>query len=141
MDRHRLGVLYREVVAVRLSLRNVFLPDLAFYRADRRGRLRANHIEGAPDLVVEALSPSTAERDTGPKFAAYEEHGVTEYWVLDPVTLAHRFYRRRGEILVEYAERAARIESQVVSGFFVLREWLDPISPPALREALARVEQ
>ena len=84
VDWHRLGALYREVVAVRLSSRNVFEPDLAFYRTERLGQIRDNHIEGAPDLVVEALSPSTAERDTGPKFAAYEEHGVTEYWIPGP---------------------------------------------------------
>ena len=140
VDRHRLGFLYREVVAVRLSSRNVFEPDLAFYRAERVGHLRDNHIEGAPDLVVEALSPRTAERDTGPKFAAYEEHGVTEYWILDPATLAHRFYRRRGEILMEYGGGASRIESQAVPGFFVLRDWLDPDSHPAVADALAQIE-
>ena len=70
VERHRLGVLYREVVAVRLSSRGVFMPDLALCRADRPGRLRENHIDGAPDLVVEASSPRTATRDTGPKFAA-----------------------------------------------------------------------
>ena len=141
VERHRLGVLYREVVAVRLTSRDVFLPDLAFYRTERAEQLHENHIEGAPDLVVEALSPSTAYRDTGVKFAAYEQHGVREYWVLDPATLAHRFYRRDGEILVEYAEEEARIESQVVAGFFVLRQWLDPSSPPPLAESLALIEE
>ena len=143
VERNRLGLVFREVVAVRLSSRNVFEPDLAFYRTERLGQIRDNHIEGAPDLVVEALSPSTAERDTGPKFAAYEEHGVTEYWILDPASLAslaHRFYRRQGEILIEYGEEAARIESQAVPGFFVRREWLDPDSHPALADALARIE-
>ena len=53
IDRHRLGFLYREVVAVRLSSRNVFLPDLAFYRSERKGQVRETYVEGAPDLVVE----------------------------------------------------------------------------------------
>ncbi len=140
VERHGLGLLFREVVAVRLSSRDVFLPDLAFYRAERADRLRDNYIAGAPDLVVEAPRPRTATRDTGPKFAAYEQHGVSEYWVLDPVTLAHRFYRRDGESLVEYAAGAAQIESQVVSGFFLLREWLDPDNPPSLARSLARIE-
>ena len=140
VERHQLGVLYREVVAVRLSSRDVFLPDLAFYGADRESRVRESHIEGAPDLVVEALSPSTAERDTGPKFAAYEQHGVSEYWVLDPATLAHRFYRHDGEILIEYGVDASRIESEVVAGFFVLREWLDRRNLPSLATSLARIE-
>lgn len=137
IDRHRLGFLYREAVAVRLSTRNVFLPDLAFYRADRRRQIRDTHIEGAPDLVVEVLSPRTADRDVGPKFAEYEQHGVEEYWVLDPATLAHRFYRRQRELLVEYAAGAERIESRVVTGFFVRREWLDPGNLPSISATLA----
>lgn len=140
VDRRRLGELFREEVAVRLSSRNVFQPDLAFYRTERRGQIRDNHVEGAPDLVVEVLSPGTADRGIGPKFAEYEQHGVTEYWVLDPATLAHRFYRRDGELLVEYAEQGARIESRVVPGFFVLREWLDPARTPPISESLARIE-
>ena len=140
IDRRRLGFLYREVVAVRLSSRNVFLPDLAFYRADRQGLIRDNHVEGAPDLVVEVLSPRTADRDVGPKFAEYEQHGVIEYWILDPETLAHRFYRRDGELLVEYAADESRIESQVVPGFFVVREWLDPRRLPQITESLALIE-
>ena len=141
VDRHRLGRLYREVVAVRLSSRNVFQPDLAFYRAARQGLIRDNHVEGAPDLVVEVLSPRTADRDIGPKFAEYEQHGVIEYWILDPETLAHRCYRRDGELLVEYAQEEARIESQVVPGFFVMREWLGPARLPQITESLAQIEQ
>ena len=140
VDRHRLGELFREEVAVRLSSRNVFQPDLAFYGAARQSLVRANHVEGAPDLAVEVLSPRTADRDIGPKFAEYEQHGVIEYWILDPETLAHRFYRRDGELLIEYAEQGSRIESQVVTGFFVLREWLDPERLPPLAESLATIE-
>ncbi len=139
IDRHELGRLYREVVAVRLSGRNVFLPDLSFYRSSRIEAVKSTHLEGAPDLVVEALSPRTAERDVGPKFAEYEQHGVEEYWVLDPETLAHRFYRRDGEELVEYASGEARIASEVVPGFFVLRSWLDPGALPKLDTALAEL--
>ena len=140
VDRHRLGELFREEVAVRLSSRNVFQPDLAFYRADRNNQVRENHVEGAPDLVVEVLSPRTADRDIGPKFAEYEQHGAIEYWVLDPETLAHRFYRRGGELLVEYADGASKIESRVVPGFFVMRDWLDPERTPLITESLARIE-
>ena len=140
VDRHRLGELFREVVAVRLDRRNVFLPDLAFYRAERRSAFRRNHIEVAPDLVVEALSRRTADRDTGPKFAAYQRHGVMEYWLLDPQTLVHRFYRRAGDELVEYAAGEPKIESRAVPGFFVMRDWLDPERLPPLTESLAVIE-
>ncbi|MEI8095064.1 MAG: Uma2 family endonuclease [Spirochaetales bacterium] len=40
---------------------------------------------GAPDLVVEILSPSTSRKDLHEKYALYERSGVREYWVIDPV--------------------------------------------------------
>jgi len=39
---------------------------------------------GAPDLIVEILSPSTSARDLNEKFHLYEKSGVKEYWVIDP---------------------------------------------------------
>ncbi len=140
IDRHELGMLYREVVAVRLSGRNVFLPDLAFYRAGREQAIQPTHLAGAPDLVVEVLSPRTADRDIGPKFAEYEQHGVREYWVLDPETLAHRFYRLDNEELVEYADGADTIDSAVVAGFFLRRDWLDPERLPRIEDAQRIIE-
>ncbi|MFP4408459.1 MAG: Uma2 family endonuclease [Spirochaetaceae bacterium] len=137
---NRLGALYREVVAVRLSGRNVFLPDLAFYRTGREDVIRPTHIVAAPDLVVEVLSPRTADRDIGPKFAEYEQHGVREYWILDPETLAHRFYHLIGEELVEYADGSNTIDSTVVTGFFLNRSWLDPADLPRIDDALGIIE-
>jgi Uma2 family endonuclease len=137
----RLDEVHREVIAVRLSSRNVFLPDLACFTAEQVGRLAESHAPFAPALVVEALSPWSADRDVGPKFAAYEEHGVQEYWVLDPDTRAHRFYRRQGEELVEFAVGEPLIRAQAIPGFWVRREWLNadplPAAAPCLEEVLA----
>lgn len=131
-----LGRVYREVVAVRLSSRNVYLPDLAFFNVEQVARLADTHAPFAPAFVTEVLSPWTADRDTGPKFAAYEEHGVQEYWILDPDRLAHRFYRREGELLVEFAAGADRIEASTVPGFWVRRRWLDPQQLPRVADCL-----
>jgi Uma2 family endonuclease len=141
VERKKLGEVHREVVAVRLSTRNVFLPDLAYFTPEQIGRLAESHAPFAPALVVEALSPWSADRDVGPKFAAYEEHGVQEYWILDPDTRAHRFYHRQGEELVEFAAAEAVIRAHVIPGFWVRREWLnaDPLPEvaPCLEEVLA----
>ena len=139
LERRQLGELFREVVAVRLSSRNVFLPDLAYFTNEQVARLTPTHAPFAPTLVVEALSPWTDERDTGPKFAAYEEHGVQEYWILDPETLAHRFYRREGELLVEFAAGEPVIRAQSLPGFWVRRAWLDPAALPAVGRCLEEI--
>jgi Uma2 family endonuclease len=60
-------------------------PDLLFVRAENRGILQGV-IHGAPDLVVEVLSPSTAEIDRGIKRDLYARHGISEYWLVDPAS-------------------------------------------------------
>jgi Uma2 family endonuclease len=139
IERRNLGQLFREVVAVRLSSRNVFLPDLAFFTNEQVARLAATHAPFAPTLVVEALSPNTAELDVGPKFAAYEEHGVKEYWVLDPQTQAHRFYRREGELLVEFAHGEEIIRAATIEGFWIKRSWLNSDDLPEVAGCLEEI--
>jgi Uma2 family endonuclease len=58
-------------------------PDLVFVRRERLGILRERGIEGAPDLVVEVASPSTAKRDRTLKRDRYIHFGVPEYWIVD----------------------------------------------------------
>jgi len=139
IDLRCLGKLYRGVVAVRLGARNVFLPDLAFFTRGQLPRRTATFASEVPALAVEALSDWSAERDVGPKFAEYERAWVLEYWVLDPATVVHRFYRREGELLVEFAAGEAVIRSLVLDGFEMERTWLDPERLPKIAEALAKV--
>jgi Uma2 family endonuclease len=139
VERKRLGEVHREVVAVRLSTRNVFMPDLCFFTNEQVARLAPAHAPFAPTLVVEALSPWSADRDVGPKFAAYEEHGVQEYWVLDPDQLAHRFYSRQGDLLVEFATGEEIIRAQTIPGFWLQRSWLNPDQPPEVSRCLGEL--
>ena len=60
-------------------------PDLIFVGKDHRNKLLARSIvNGAPDLVIEILSPSTARMDRKVKLLLYAQHGVSEYWIVDP---------------------------------------------------------
>ena len=61
---------------------NVVRPDI-FIVCDEKKLTRRGCV-GAPDLVIEILSPSTGKKDKTEKFNLYQEHGVKEYWVVDP---------------------------------------------------------
>jgi len=139
IEHEDLGELHREAVAIRLSVRELFMPDLTFFTKAQAARLAPIHAPFAPTFVLEALSPATAHNDTGRKFAAYELHGVQEYWILDPEKLDHRFYRREGDMLGEFAVDAEQINSASIAGFWIKRAWLNPGKIPAVSVCLAEI--
>jgi len=139
VEHEDLGEVHRENVAVRLSIRDTFMPDLAYFSKQQAARLLDTHAHFPPAFIVEALSPRTAQNDTGRKFAAYELHGVQEYWILDPEQLQHRFYCRVGDMLGEIGAGMERIESASVPGFWVKRVWLNPARLPPVSKCLADI--
>jgi len=64
-----------------LTEKDHFVPD-AMVVCDPN-KIKYNGVHGAPDLVVEVLSPSTAKRDKTYKKQVYEQCGVQEYWIVD----------------------------------------------------------
>jgi Uma2 family endonuclease len=81
-----IGLLYAAPFGVVIDGRSGVQPDLVFVSNEHREILTSDGIEGAPDLVVEILSPSTRSRDLGIKLRRYEAAGVPHYWILDPRT-------------------------------------------------------
>ena len=79
-----LGELFIAPFDVILSRFNVVQPDLIFVSSARAHIITEDNIRGAPDLVVEILSPSTQRRDRIVKRNLYARHGVGEYWLIDP---------------------------------------------------------
>ena len=70
-------------VDVVLTRNTVVQPDLIVL-CNRAKIINGKNIQGAPDLVVEMLSPSTAAKDKREKFRAYERAGVPQYLIVDP---------------------------------------------------------
>jgi Uma2 family endonuclease len=98
LQRAGVGRVWMEV-AVTLDDQNVLVPDLVFVRAERGDIVQPHAIVGAPDLVVEVLSPSTERRDQQEKSRIYARAGVPTLWIVDPdddrvdvYRLRHRVY-------------------------------------------------
>jgi Uma2 family endonuclease len=94
LDTHPGGEVLFAPVAVLLSEFNIFEPDLLYVSEARLRLLTENNLQGAPDLVVEILSPRTRSRDTHLKRDVYERTGVQEYWIVDPDRNVVDVYRR-----------------------------------------------
>jgi Uma2 family endonuclease len=74
---------FSDGVDVHLDENNVVIPDAMI--VCNKDIIKSDGIYGAPDLVAEVISPSTAKRDKGVKKDLYEKHGVKEYWIVSPI--------------------------------------------------------
>ena len=78
------GKLYHAPIDVYFDEANILQPDILWVAENSQCFIGDKRLEGAPDLIVEILSPSTARRDKNKKFLLYEKYGVREYWLVDP---------------------------------------------------------
>jgi Uma2 family endonuclease len=92
-----------DVVLGKPGEEQVVQPDILFVSKTRRGIIHEDEVRGAPDLVIEILSPSTEEKDRVFKRRLYAKYGVTEYWIVNPdartievLALGQRGYERAG---------------------------------------------
>ena len=100
IDEHGLGEFFFAPCDVVLSDTDVVQPDLLFVSREREHLLSSGeNVQGAPELVVEILSPATADRDRGYKRELYGRHGVTEYWLVDPIAETVSIHRQREGVL------------------------------------------
>jgi len=72
------------VVTVQLAVHDVVEPDICVLLAPHGTRLLRSRVRGAPDLIVEVLSPGHHQQDKKHKKSRYAAAGVREYWIVDP---------------------------------------------------------
>ena len=111
-----LGEVLPAPVAVVLSRTDVVEPDLVVVLDEHASMIRRERIEGAPDLVVEILSPSTAYRDRGLKLDLYRKSGVGEYWIVDPERRVVQQYVLAAGVFRSTGEHADRITVACAAG-------------------------
>ena len=81
--RHKLGRVIAAPMDTVFTLNDTLQPDILFLTNERSHLIGEKKIEGAPDLVVEILSPSNTPKEMGYKKVIYEMSGVREYWIIN----------------------------------------------------------
>lgn len=82
--RHDLGRVFIAPTDVLLSDTTIVQPDILFISRERETILRREHVRGAPDLMIEVISPTSARTDRHTKQRIYARYGVPHYWLVDP---------------------------------------------------------
>jgi len=82
---NELGRVVASPIDVFLSNEDVFQPDIVFVSIERLNIIHSSGVHGAPDLVIEMLSPSTEHRDLTIKRERYAMFDVKEYWLANPI--------------------------------------------------------
>ncbi|MEZ4935458.1 MAG: Uma2 family endonuclease [Saprospiraceae bacterium] len=117
----KLGKAYSAPLDTVLDDGNSYHPDVLFVSKERYHILdeKERVVMGAPDLVVEVLSKSTAFYDRGDKKDVYEKCGVREYWLIDQKNKTVEIYAYENQRfkLREMADELGEVESMVLDGF------------------------
>ena len=126
IEHNHLGVVCGQELMVRLaSGRSRRVPDIMFVQSSREPIIKANHLEGPPDMIIEVVSPESIARDYREKYLDYAKGSVSEYWIVDPMARtieAHTL--TRGKKYEQIAETDGKICSKAIRGFYLRPSWL-----------------
>ncbi|MBI5470813.1 MAG: Uma2 family endonuclease [Ignavibacteriae bacterium] len=116
-----LGQVFFTPTEICLSEHDTFQPDLTFVSRGRSSIIEEDNIKGAPDLVVEILSPSTGYLDLTHKKTVYETSGVKEFWIVDPKEKLVEVQQNtpNGFVTFSKARGTGKVRSSILNGFEV----------------------
>lgn len=108
-------------------------PDVQFTLNERRELMTDSHLEGGCDLAVEIISPDSRTLDRRDKFNEYEQAGIREYWLIDPIKQKSDFYILKENGKYDFAKVGPDgiFHSHVLDGLYMKVEWfwMDPMPP------------
>ena len=101
------------------------VPDLLFLAKVHEERLRRNYVDGPADLAVEVVSPDSMTRDREVKWREYEQGGVPEFWLIDPLENRATFLSLEdGTYRPLPVGPDGAVHSRVLPGLWIRPEWL-----------------
>ena len=118
VTKNDLGFVGIEKILVSLT-RNDYEPDVCYFGKAKSESFERGQMQfPAPDLVIEVLSKSTAEKDRTTKFDDYAAHGVSEYWIIDPENeTVEQYFLQNEEYQLLLKAKDGTIESIVLPDF------------------------
>ncbi|MGH7594917.1 MAG: Uma2 family endonuclease [bacterium] len=121
----KLGVVRGSRTTLKFSEENGVQPDIVFISNVRRYLIHPYYVDGAPDVAIEILSPSTRKLDRGKKMALYAAHGVLELWQVDPEGETAEFFRNDSGVWTPMPVNEDGIfHSEAIPGFWLKVQWL-----------------
>ena len=114
----KLGRVLFAPLSVMLGEHSAPQPDLLFVATKNLSRIEKKCVMGAPDLVVEIISPGSVVRDRVQKRGIYEKAGVPEYWIIDPKYFSVEIYQHTpsGYTLFHDVEGEGVVKSKIIKG-------------------------
>lgn len=119
IEHGRKGKWYYAPTDVHFDEGSIVQPDIIFILNERLQDVVKDKIKGAPDLVIEILSPSNAYYDLRQKKDIYEKYGVKEYMIIDPIAQNAEVHILKDHVfqLHKKAQATEVLNSVVLNGF------------------------
>lgn len=111
IEKKQLGELFVSPIDVVFHETDVCVPDLVFVSNENAAMIKEENIQGAPDLLIEILSPSTKKRDRELKYKRYACYGVKEYWIIDPENQLVEVYDLAANELLKIVPRNQKLST------------------------------
>ena len=113
-------------------------PDVLFIARERIDLLTNNYLDGGADLAIEIIGSDSRSRDRQDKYQEYEQAGVREYWILDPIRKQAEFYRlsQEGTYKLVTVGDDGVFRSTVLDGLWLKVDWLRQDPLPSLMSVL-----
>jgi Uma2 family endonuclease len=115
LRKNKIGQIRIAPYDVHFSKQNILQPDILFIKNENLDKIQDKGVFGAPDLIIEILSPSTSQVDWEEKKLIYERYGVQEYFLVEPNSKSvTSFFLKNGEY-EEQKSTEAKIQSVLLN--------------------------
>lgn len=129
VESNNLGIIRSAPFLMRINEHTAREPDLLFLSKEHQERLTSTYLNGPANLVIEIVSPESLTRDRDDKYFEYEQAGVPEYWLIDPIHQQAKFFQMKDGNYQAIQLQNNIYVSKTLPNFWLNETWLwqDPL--------------